>query len=261
MSRGVPCACSYIGAARAQPLMMAITTAGYDRHSILWELYAHAKKVTENPSLDPTFLPVLYEAPVDADWTDEKVWKKANPALGDFRSLEEMQIACARAQEIPAQENTFRRLYLNQWTEQASRWIQMPAWDACQVPINRASLRGRRCYVGMDLSSTKDLTALVAVFPDGDAFDVLCAFFVPQDNILARAKRDRVPYDQWSRDGFLQATPGTVVDYEAVRRTLQAWAREFELRTIAFDKFNATDLVTRLQEQYGFTCVQTGQGF
>src|SRR5678816_768392 len=119
--------------ARSQPLMIAITTAGYDRHSILWELYAHAKKVKETPSLDPTFLPILYEAPMGADWLDERVWKACNPALGDFRSLEEMRIAAARAKEIPAQENTFRRLYLNQWTEQASRWISMPAWDACCV--------------------------------------------------------------------------------------------------------------------------------
>ena len=119
--------------ARSQPLMMAITTAGYDRHSILWELYAHARKVAENPSLDPTFLPILYEAPIDADWTDEKVWKAANPALGDFRSLEEMRTMAARARVIPAQENTFRRLYLNQWTEQAARWIGMSAWDACCV--------------------------------------------------------------------------------------------------------------------------------
>jgi phage terminase large subunit-like protein len=119
--------------ARAQPLMMAITTAGYDRHSILWELYSHAKRVAENPALDPTFLPLIFEAPAEADWTDERVWKKANPALGDFRSLEEMRTACARAKEIPAQENTFKRLYLNLWTEQASRWIAMTAWDACCV--------------------------------------------------------------------------------------------------------------------------------
>lgn len=119
--------------ARAQPLIIAISTAGYDRHSILWELYAHAKKVAENPELDPTFLPIIYEAPIGADWTDEAIWQQANPALGDFRSLEEMQIAAARAKEIPAQENTFRRLYLNQWTEQASRWIPLPEWDACCV--------------------------------------------------------------------------------------------------------------------------------
>ena len=118
---------------RTQPLFLVISTAGYDKHSILYELYAHAKKVQENPAIDPTFLPILYEAPEGADWMSERVWKKANPALGDFRSLEEMQILAARAKAIPAQENTFRRLYLNQWTEQASRWLALDAWDGCRV--------------------------------------------------------------------------------------------------------------------------------
>lgn len=250
--------------ARAQPLMMAITTAGYDRHSILWELYAHAAKVRETPALDPSFLPILYEAPRDADWTDERVWRKANPALGDFRSLEEMRIACARAKEIPAQENTFRRLYLNQWTEQASRWIALAAWDACVVPaFDRARLRGRRCYVGMDLSSTRDLTAIVALFPDeeGPGFDVLAQFFVPADNMAERVRRDRVPYDQWAREGWLVATPGNVVDYEYVRQTLRTWGAEFDVREIAFDPWNARDLVTRLQEQDGFALVEIRQGY
>ncbi len=248
--------------ARAQPLMIAITTAGYDRHSILWELYDHARKVKENPPLDPTFLPLIFEAPADANWLDEKVWHLANPALGDFRSLEEMQTAAARAKEIPAQENTFRRLYLNQWTEQAERWISLAIWDACLRPVARIDLRGRRCYVGMDLSSTKDLTALVAVFPDDDGgFMVLPQFFVPKDAIVSRARRDRVPFDQWEREGHLIATPGNVVDYEAVRRTLQDWSAEFDLREIAFDPWNATDLVTRLQEQDGFKCVPMRQGF
>lgn len=247
--------------ARSQPLMLAISTAGYDRHSILWELYAHAKKVQEQPSLDPTFLPILYEAPIDADWTDEKVWRQANPALGDFRSLEEMRVAAARAKEIPAQENTFRRLYLDQWTEQASRWLSLTDWDACRQAVSRSALRGRPCYVGMDLSSTKDLTALVAVFPDEDGFDVLAQFFVPQESVLERSRRDRVPYDQWVRDGHLTATPGNVVDYEAVRVALQAWASEFDLKQIAFDPWNATDLVTRLQGQDGFDCVPMRQGF
>lgn len=245
--------------ARSQPLMMAISTAGYDRHSILWELYAHARKVAEQPSLDPTFLPLLFEAPPEADWRDEKVWKKCNPALGDFRSLDEMRIAAKRATEIPAQENTFRRLYLNQWTEQAARWIAMPSWDACREALG--SLRGRRCYVGMDLSSTQDLTALVGVFPDDDGFDVLPAFFVPQENIRGRAVRDHVPYEQWARDGYLTATPGNIVDYEYIRTTLKQWAVLYQIQTIAFDPWNATDLVTRLQEQDGFVCVPMRQGF
>ena len=127
----------------------------------------------------------------------------------------------------------------------------------------RARLKGRRCYVGLDLSSTKDLTAMDAVFPDaaGGGFDVLAQFFVPQENIRQRATRDKVPYDLWETQGFLVATPGNVVDYEAVRRELLAWALEFDVREVAYDPWNATDLVLRLQEQDGFTCVPIRQGF
>jgi len=246
--------------ARAQPLMLAISTAGYDRHSILWELYSHAKNVAENPKIDRTFLPLIFEAPPGADWTSRKVWRACNPALGDFRSIDEMAQACDRAKQIPAQENTFRRLYLNQWTEQASRWLAVSAWDACEAPI--AALDGRRCYVGMDLSTTTDLSALVAVFPaDDGGFDVLAQFFVPADRIRERARRDHVPFDEWARQGVLTATPGAVVDYDAIRRVLQAWAVRFDLQQIGFDPWNATDLTTRLQAQDGLPCVAIRQGF
>jgi phage terminase large subunit-like protein len=125
----------------------------------------------------------------------------------------------------------------------------------------RRRLKGRRCYVGMDLSSTKDLTALVAVFPDDDGFDVLAHFFVPHDNMAERVRRDRVPYDLWAKQGHLTATSGNVVDYEYIRQTLKTWAAEFQIREVAFDPWNATDLVTRLQEQDGLTCVAMRQGF
>ena len=246
--------------ARKQPLFLAISTAGYDRHSILWELYAHAKKVEADPELDPTFLPVIYEAPPEADWKSRKVWRACNPALGDFRSLEDMQILADRAKEIPAQENNFRRLYLNQWTEQASRWLSMTAWDACHNPLPVA-LKGRRCFVGMDLSTTTDLSALVAVFPDEQGFDVLAQFFVPKERILERSRRDHVPYDEWARQGYLTATPGAVVDYDTIRATLQGWTKDYALQMIAFDPWNATDLVTRLQQQDGRVCVSMRQGF
>jgi len=130
----------------------------------------------------------------------------------------------------------------------------------------RRALKGRRAYVGMDLSSTKDLTALVAVFPDDESFDVLCAFFCPKDQILERSTRDRVPYDEWARRDWvnskiLEATDGNVVDYEAVRQRLKDWSAEFDLRQIAYDPWNATDLVNRLKEQDGFDCVPMRQGF
>ena len=246
--------------ARVNPLMLVISTAGYDRHSILWELYSHGRRVREDPDLDPSFLPVIYEAAEDEDWRSEKVWHKANPALGDFRSLDDMRIAAKRAIEIPAQENVFRRLYLNQWTEQADRWIGLPAWDACYVPRDPAALAGRRCFVGMDLSTTTDLTALVAVFPGPEGFDVLAQFFLPADGIQDRIRRDRVPYDRWAADGHLVLTPGNVIDYEAVRATLRSWDDAYDLGAIGFDPWNAVDLVERLKTQDGYTCVPVRQG-
>jgi len=177
--------------------------------------------------------------------------------------MDEMQVACKRAQEIPAQENNFRRLYLNQWTEQASRWLSVAAWDACQGTTQRASLKGRKCYVGMDLSTTKDLTAVAAVFPDeaSGRFDVLMQFFVPKDSIRERSLRDHVPYDEWARHGQITATDGNRVDYEMVRQAINAWAKEFSLQMIALDTWNATDLIERLTKLDGFTLVGIRQTF
>jgi phage terminase large subunit-like protein len=240
---------------------MAISTAGFDRQSILYELYAHAKRVIAQPSIDPTFLPVIYEAPSESDWRKEKTWRVANPALGDFRSLEEMRVMCQRAQEIPAQENSFRRLYLNQWTEQASRWLSLAQWDACAGPT--PVYAGRPCYVGLDLSATTDTTALVGVYPDADGpgFDVRVACFVPEAKLRDRVTRERLPYDEWQRRGWIHATPGNVVDYERVRAEVRAWAADSEVREVAYDPWNATDLIQRLQTQDGFVCVPIRQGF
>ena len=250
--------------ARSQPLMMAITTAGYDRNSILWELYAHALKVQENPAIDPTFLPIIFEAPQDADWTDEKVWKACNPALGDFRSLEEMRIACARAKEIPAQENTFRRLYLNQWTEQSERWIDMAAWDQCGGVADwralRESMRGKPCVAGLDLSSRVDLTALVLVFKDEDRMVLVPWFWVPEEGAAKRAKADRVPYEQWIREGLITATPGNVVDQAYIRKDVNRLAKEYRLSEIGYDPWNATQLSIELQDD-GIPVVEMRQGF
>jgi len=248
--------------ARDQPLMIAISTAGFDRHSILWELYSYAKRVQADPSLDPSFLPIIYEAPHEADWTDERVWRACNPALGDFRSIEEMRTAAARARLIPEQENTFRRLYLNQWTEQASRWIALAAWDACATAPRELAPRSR-CYLGLDLSSTRDFTALVGVFPDaaGPGFDVRAHFFIPADTASERERRDHMPIAQWVREGWVTLTPGPVINYEIVRATVNQWAARYAVAEVGVDPWNATDLVTRLSDQDGLTCVLMRQGY
>jgi phage terminase large subunit-like protein len=245
---------------RSQPLMIAISTAGYDRNSILAKVYDYACKVRDGIVEDPTFLPVIYEAPKEADWLDEQVWFAANPALGDFRDLAEMRNFAREAKEMPGSENTFRRLYLNQWTEQATRWLSMATWDLGQVSVSRESLRGQSCFAGLDLATTRDIVALTLVFPDDDGgYDVLPFFWVPEDTMRERVRRDRVPYDEWAKAGLIHITPGNACDYDVIREQIRELAEEFDIKEIAYDRWNATQLITQLTGD-GATCRPMGQG-
>lgn len=247
--------------ARAQPLVFAITTAGYDRNSICWELHDYAVKVRDGIIEDPTFLPVIYAADEDDDWKSEKVWAKCNPGLGEYRDIQEMRDMCKRAQAIPALENTFRRLYLNQWTSQESRWMQMDAWDATAGLVVEEKLHGRECYAGLDLSSTTDISALMLLFPmDNGELHVLSRFYIPEENIAERERRDRVPYRQWVREGLIKTTPGNVIDYAFIRQDINRLGALYNIKEIAHDPWNATQLALELAGD-GFTMVPIRQGF
>jgi len=244
--------------ARRQPLTLAITTAGYDRNSICWEQHDYACKVRDGIINDPTFLPVIHAAPEDADWQDRKVWFDCNPALGVFRSLEEMETLAKKAKETPALEMTFRRLYLNQWTQSAERWMPMDKWDECAEGIG--DLKGKVCYAGLDLSATMDLTALALVFPDGDSYDVLMHFWIPKDTMLEKERKDRVPYSVWVKQGLVTATEGNVIDYHSIQHKLEEYAEVYDIKEIAFDRWGATKLSQDLIDA-GFMMVPFGQGF
>jgi phage terminase large subunit-like protein len=232
--------------ARTQPLIFVMTTAGYDRNSIGWEIHDYACKVRDGIINDPTFLSVVYSAPEDADWTDEDVWRACNPALGAFRSLDEMRTLCKRAQETPALEMTFRRLYLNQWVNSVTRWLPMDKWDACNAEL--PDLTGKTCYAGLDLSSSIDLTALLLVFPvDGD-YLWLPQFWIPEDTAVEAEKRDRVPYREWARKGLIHMTPGNVVDYGYIRQTFRELREKYDLRELAYDRWGASKLIQDLEE-------------
>jgi len=250
--------------ARRQPLTFVITTAGYDRHSICWELHAYAERVRDGVLVDPTFLPILYGAPAEADWLDEAVWRRTNPALGDFRSLDEMRTMARQAQEVPARQNTFRRLYLCQWTESESRWFDPAVWaEGAGEPVTLESLRGRRAVLGLDLSSTTDLTAAVLAVPEVDGgVRAAAQFWLPEDHLPERVRRDRAPYDVWARDGHLTLTPGNVIDYDHVLAWVLALTEEhgIDVVDVGFDPWNATHLITRLQEA-GVPCTAVRQGF
>lgn len=249
--------------ARTQPLVIAITTAGYDRHSICWEQHDYAIKVRDGLIEDDSFLPVIYSADEKEDWQSPKVWKKANPGLGKSITLEYLQNEAKRASEVPAYQNTFRRLHLNQWTEQETRWIDMNVWERNALPVSAQSLEGRECFGGLDLASTTDIAAFSLVFPPKEVderWKALWWFWVPEEGMRNRSRKDRVPYDVWVRDGFITATEGNITDYDVIRPTIRALKEIYNIREIAYDRWNATQLTTQLEGD-GFVMVPFGQGF
>ncbi len=235
--------------ARSSPLMVCITTAGHDRTSVCWEWHQYAEKVAEGSIVDDAFLPVIYSAGLDDDWTDEAVWRKVNPCLGDAISLDYLREQCDRAKENPAAENAFRRLHLCQWTEAENRVIPMHDWDACKADYTAADLAGRVCYAGLDLASTRDVTAFVLVFPTDDGCQVLPYFWIPKDNVDARAASDRKMIMTFAERGLVELTDGNEVDQLFLVERILEIAKQFELRFLGYDPWNSVGVTQRLKER------------
>ena len=249
--------------ARAQPLTVIISTMSPNKHSVMYEQYDYAIKVRDGVIKDETFCPIIYQAPEDADIWDESVWFACNPALGDFRSLEEMQTFAARAKKIPAAEAAFRNLYLNQMVDAEQRFLSSSDWMACKQEIDPEALAGCQCFGGLDLSSTTDLTALILIFPMPDgSFKTLCWFWVPGDNLRDRADRDRVPYPVWRDQGHIIATPGRAIDKDFITHTMGKLAVKYDIQAIAYDRWRIKDLLKQLgDESIEINMVEWGQGY
>ncbi|WP_444310698.1 terminase TerL endonuclease subunit [Megasphaera sp.] len=251
------------GDAREQPLFFIITTAGNDKNSICYELHTKALDLMQGRKKDYTFYPVVYGLEADEDWTDEANWYKANPSLGYTIKIERVREAYQNAIENPAEENVFKQLRLNIWTSASIRWIPEQVYDKGNIPIDLDSLRGRMCYGGLDLSSTSDITALVLAFPprnDDEKYILLPFFWLPEDTLELRCRRDHVLYDVWQKQGFIQTTEGNVIHYGFIEKFIEHLGETYNIREIAYDRWNATQMVQNLEDM-GFTMVPFGQGF
>lgn len=247
--------------AREQPLVVAITTAGYDRNSICWEQHEYARKVLDGVIDDPSFFAYIAAADEDDDWRDPRIWAKANPGLGVTVKMEYLEQEARRATEVPAYQNTFRRLHLNQWTQQEKRWLDLATWDATAGLVVPERLKGRKCYAGLDLASTTDIAALVLLFPmEDEVLEVLPFFWIPEENIRERENRDRVPYSTWVRQGLVIPTSGNVIDYGAIRKKINDLGSVYNILEIGHDPWNATQLALDLEGD-GFTMIPIRQGF
>jgi phage terminase large subunit-like protein len=251
------------GDARKQPLYFLITTAGTNRNSICYEVHQKADDLLKGRKNDPTFYPVIYGLEEGADWTDEKNWYKANPSLGVTVDIEKLRTAFISAKENPAEENLFRQLRLNEWTNQSIRWMPMEKWDKCAFPVNEENLKGKICYGGLDLSSSTDITAFVLVFPPVDEDDKYCVlpyFWIPEETIELRVRRDHVPYDVWQAKGKIMTTEGNVIHYGYIENFIDSLNTIYNIKEIAFDRWGAVQMTQNL-EGMGFTVVPFGQGY
>jgi len=246
--------------ARDQPLIIYITTSDFDRVSICNEKQDYATKVQKGIIKDDTFLPVLYMADADDDWSEPATWRKANPNLGV--SIGEAYLAkqVSVAQESMAYLNTFKRLHLNMRTETKTAWLDMDRWRDCKGSLKESELRGQVCYAGLDLSNIQDVTALVLAFPVDERFQLLCRFWIPKDGAEERDRQHSIPYLSWAEQGFITLTEGETIDYRYIRQEINELAKVYDIKEIAFDPWNATQFAKELQEVDGFSMIEMRQG-
>ena len=259
------------GDARLQPIWWVITTAGDDpdRVSIGWEQHEYAMKILSGDIVDPTWYPVIYgyEPPENekpGDIYDEELWKRVNPSLGHTITIESVREAAEKAKQKPADERLFRWLRLNQWiTTKLTTWLPIDLFDQTVGEWNRMDLLGKDCYMGLDLSTTTDLSSLALVFPpQGRQLDwrVIWESWIPAASMEERVRRDHVPYDQWLKQGWITATPGDVVDYNLIETRILDLAKLYKVIELDADRAFATMLLQRL-ENAGITCVDVPQTF
>jgi len=233
---------------RAQPLLIHITTSDYDKPSICNEKESYAYKVRgydqKGKKLskidDDSFLPAVWQATIDDDWTKLETWKIANPCLGNSLSMDYIRRKCKKAQETPRFVNTFLRLHLNVKTQTEVRWLDLEQWDKCAIAVNEEELIGKRCFCGFDLSHNTDTTSVVYLFPPDkscDLYRILLRCYIPEDNAKSREMRDHVPYLTWAREGYITLTPGNVIDHATIKADFERDYQGFDIQEVAFDRW------------------------
>lgn len=259
------------GDARVQPLWWVITTAGADpdRVTIGWEVHEKAESIIRareagDSSKDiATWYPVIYGYQGE-DIYNESNWAKANPSMGFTFDVDKMREAAAEAKQSPADERLFRWLRLNQWvTTKLSGWLPVDLFDQTVGEWNRGDLLGKDCYVGLDLSTTTDLSAIALVFPPQEGLSdwrVIWDCWIPEENMADRIRADHVPYDKWAADGWVYPTAGNVVDYTRIKERILECSKLYNIIEVDADKSFASMLIQEL-EQEQILCVDVAQTY
>ncbi len=246
---------------REQPLIIYITTADAGRrHTPYDEKRSLIEKLARGVLKRPTTYGVVFAAEKTDDPFAESTWRKANPGYGISPTKRYMVEAAEKAKDSPAELARFLRLHLGIRTKQETRWLDVDDWDANASIVDPLRLPGRECFGGLDLGSTSDLTALAWVFPDGDSFDVVLRCWAPEDSLPDLDARTADAASGWAKQGWLTLTPGNVTDYDFIEAQIGRDRDEFLVKEIAYDRWNAQQLVNNLTSD-GAPMVTMGQGF
>lgn len=248
---------------KAEPLLLVISTQAARDEAPLSTLIDYGLRIQRDEIVDPSFHLTLYSAPEDADPWAPETWAKANPALGDFRSLEDVKRLALQAQRMPAAELSFRNLILNQRCDSSAQFIDMAAWKACEDRNDNVNSKGRKCFAGLDLGATRDMTSLVLVFAGSDgSFDVLPHCWLPGETLAQRQDEDRMPYRVWVQQGHLLTFPGRSTDPKAVAMKIAELHGQYNIQALAFDRWRIEDAKRELD---AIGCevplIPFGQGF
>lgn len=229
---------------RRQPLLFMITNSGHDRNTICWEMHEHGVKVVSNKIEDDEFFALIFSIDDGDDpLKDRSCWIKTNPSLGFTIREDYLESQVATARFIPGKQNAILRLNFCVWTDADQAWLARAAWERCETALSLDMFEGRKVWCGLDMSFTKDLTALALVFKlSADRYALFVEFWSPEETAQARADKDKVPYHDWIRDGLIHPAPGKVVKLPPIARRMGEIAETFDLQTIAFDRYRHKEL-------------------
>lgn len=246
--------------ARRQPLMFIITTAGFDKSGVCYAYRENVIKVLRGVNEDDSLFGIIYTLDDKSEWDDPKMWIKANPNLGVSLSADYLADQVKDAKNRPEAVRNVMTKNVDLWVDAERTWILDDAWQKCIGTTDPADLKGCACWGGLDLSNVSDITAYVLLFHENDRFQLLPHFWIPEEKMLEKIRKENINYDKWAAEGYVTVTPGNVIDYDFVKADILRIVADYDLRTSAYDRWNSSQAIIDLQNE-GMECNPFGQGY
>lgn len=235
--------------ARSQPLILAITTAGFNKQGIGYEQREYVTKILNKTTDNDSYFGIIFTLDDDDDPFDETNWIKANPNLGRSKKIGNMQELAKKAKEMPAARNNFLTKHLNIWVSAETAWLDMQRWGALSHRKEFDYLSQLPCYIGMDLANKLDIAAVVCAFPDGDKVHFFGKFYLPEDAIYSKSRTIGNMYETWSKQGFLTLTDGNIIDHDYIADDVRQMLSDFDVKAVGYDPWGSTQLSIKLAQE------------